>query len=64
MDRDNFMSGITVVAVPIFEPSGRLMHTLVAVGLSSQLHAAATSQLAAAMQREARSVADLLLDRH
>jgi DNA-binding IclR family transcriptional regulator len=63
MDRDNFMSGITVAAVPIFEPSGRLMHTLVAVGLSSQLQATATSQLATAMQREARSIADLLLDR-
>jgi hypothetical protein len=39
------------------------MHTLVAVGLSSQLQATATSQLATAMQREARSIADLLLDR-
>jgi DNA-binding IclR family transcriptional regulator len=63
-DRDNFMSGITVVAVPIFEPSGRLMHTLVSVGLSSQLHATAMAQLAAAMRREAESISDLLLDRH
>ena len=63
VDRDNFMSGITVVAVPIFAPSGRLTHTLVAVGLSSQLHASATAELAAAMRREAQAIADLLLDR-
>jgi DNA-binding IclR family transcriptional regulator len=63
MDRDNFMSGITVVAVPILAPSGPLMHPQVAVGRSSPLQATATSQLAAAMQREARSIADLLLDR-
>ena len=62
-DRDNFMSGITVVAVPIFAPSGRLTHTLVAAGLSSQLNAAATKQLALAMQREAAVISDLLLDR-
>ena len=63
VDRDNFMSGITVVAVPIFAPSGRLTHTLVAVGLSSQLHASATAELAAAMRLEAQAIADLLLDR-
>ncbi|MDP3204879.1 MAG: IclR family transcriptional regulator [Hydrogenophaga sp.] len=63
-DRDNFMSGITVVAVPIFEPSGRLIHTLVSVGLSSQLHATAMTQLATAMRREAESISELLLDRH
>jgi hypothetical protein len=36
---------------------------LVAAGLSSQLNAAATKQLALAMQREAAVVSDLLLDR-
>jgi DNA-binding IclR family transcriptional regulator len=63
VDRDNFMTGVTVIAVPIFSPSGRLTHTLAAVGLSSQLNAASTAELAALMQREAASIASMLLDR-
>ena len=62
VDRDNFLSGITVVAVPIFAANGRLTHTLVAAGLSSQLNAAATSELAAAMQREAHAISGMLLE--
>lgn len=63
VDRDNFMTGITVVAVPLFARSGRLSHTLVAVGLSHQLNAAATAELAATMREEAQAVAQRLADR-
>ena len=63
IDRDNFMAGITVVAVPIFASTGRLTHTLAAVGLSSHLTAATTVDLVTVMQREAAAIAGLLLDR-
>ena len=63
IDRDNFMSGITVVAVPIFAPTGRLTHTLAAVGLSSHLTTATTAELVTVMQREAATISGMLLDR-
>ena len=63
IDRDNFMSGITVVAVPIFSRTGRLIYTLAAVGLSSQLTAATTTDLVTVMQREAAAISDMLLER-
>ncbi|MFN3438706.1 MAG: IclR family transcriptional regulator [Acidovorax sp.] len=63
VDRDNFIGGLTVVAVPIFDASRRLTHTLVAAGLSSQLNPATTVKVAQAMQYEAKAVADLMLAR-
>ncbi|HSW16856.1 MAG TPA: IclR family transcriptional regulator [Ramlibacter sp.] len=61
LDRDNFIAGITVVAVPIFGTGGRLTHTLVATGLSDQLSGAAATRLALAMQEEAKALSDQLL---
>ena len=63
VDRDSFMAGVTVVAVPIFGPRGDLTHTLVGAGLSSHLTAPITAELAAAMLQEAQDLADLLLVR-
>lgn len=60
LDRDNFMAGITVVAVPIFSSGGRLVYTLVAVGLTSQLGPALLERMAHAMQREATELSALL----
>lgn len=60
VDRNNFMSGLTVVAVPVFETNGKLTHTLVAAGLSSQMTAAEVSDLADTMQSEAESTSDQL----
>ncbi len=61
VDRDNFMSGLTVVGVPLFDAHGTLTHTLVAAGLSSQLGASVAAELAAAMRQEAQAISDLLL---
>lgn len=63
LDRDNFMAGITVVAVPVFSNQGHLIHTLVAVGLTSQLGAAVVQQMAQAMQRDAEELSALLVGR-
>ncbi len=60
IDRDNFMGGLTVVAVPILGAGGRLTHTLVAAGMSSQLNTAVASQLAAQMKDDAQALADLI----
>lgn len=60
VDRDHFVSGLTVVAVPVFNGERRLTHTLVVAGLSSQLPAALTTEIALTMKQEALAVADLL----
>lgn len=60
VDRDNFVSGLTVVAVPIFSDRGQLTHTLVVAGLSSHLSEAVTRQIASAMRKEARDIEDML----
>ena len=62
VDRDHFMAGLTVVAVPVFASSGRLAYTVVVVGLSSQLTSVATDLLAQEMMREAKEVSGLLVE--
>ncbi len=62
VDRDNFMAGLTVVAVPVFTAGGRFAYTVVVVGLSSQLTTVATDLLAQEMMREAREIAGLLVE--
>ncbi len=63
VDRDYFMAGITVVAVPIFSATGRLTYTLAGVGRSSQFTAATIAELVSALQREAKGISGMLLDR-
>ncbi|MPM40837.1 hypothetical protein SDC9_87485 [bioreactor metagenome] len=60
VDRDNFMAGVTVVAVPVMSQSGRMTHTLAAVGLSSHLELSAVNALAAKMLQEARQLSGAL----
>jgi len=60
VDRDNFVNGLTAVAVPVFASNGSLTHTLVAMDLSSRMSAAVVSDLAATMQHEARMISDQL----
>lgn len=62
VDKDNFMNGITVVAVPVLSSSGVLTHTLVAVGLSAHLSDTAATEIARVMQKEAAEIRELLLD--
>lgn len=62
VDRDNFMAGLTVVAVPVFATGSRLAYTVVVVGLSSQLTSVATDLLAQEMMREAGEISGLLVE--
>ncbi len=59
-DRDNFVSGLTVIAVPIFNDRGQLTYTLVVAGLSSHLPATLTQTIAAAMRKEAQDIENTL----
>ena len=61
IDRDNFLRGITVLAVPVLAPSGRLSHTLVAAGLSSQFDQDFTTDLAQSMRQEASALSRMTL---
>ena len=56
VDKDCFMSGVTVLAVPVFGSAGRMTHTLVAAGLSSQIGAVATQRIVADMQNAAHEM--------
>lgn len=60
LDRDNFVNGLTAVAVPVRASDGSLTHTLVAMGLSNQMSDAVVPDLAATMQREAAAISDQL----
>ena len=63
IDRGYYMSGVTVIAVPLLDASGRVAHTLVATGLSDKLAGAAGTALALAMKKEADALSTLLPSR-
>ncbi len=54
IDRGGYIDGVTLVAVPIFDQSRRLTHTIVCAGVSKQLQGARASALVHDMQSEAR----------
>lgn len=54
IDRGGYIDGVTLVAVPIFDQSQRLTHTIVCAGVSRQLHGARATALVHDMQSEAR----------
>jgi DNA-binding IclR family transcriptional regulator len=62
VDRDRYMSGITVVAVPVLT-GGRMTHTLVCAGLSERLDLRQITSLAEDMSREARRLSLSLVPR-
>lgn len=61
VDRGGYIDGVTLVAVPIFDPSRRLTHTIVCTGVSKQLHGARTNALVRDMQSEARMLETQLM---
>jgi DNA-binding IclR family transcriptional regulator len=63
LDRGNYISGVTVLSVPVFDARGDVTHTLVAAGVAEQLDAATCTDLAAAMRAEAEELSRLLLSK-
>jgi DNA-binding IclR family transcriptional regulator len=56
IDRDNYISGVTIVAVPVLNGRGTISHTLASVGLSSQLDRAKSLALAKDMRVAAEEI--------
>lgn len=63
LDRGNYISGVAVVAVPVFDRRGRLSHALVAAGVGDQIAGAKAQGLAKDLQEEAQRLSDLLAAR-
>lgn len=63
VDRDRYINGITVVAVPLLNPSLEITHTIVAAGLSEQLDATRVAALAGAMRKEVEGLSILMLSK-
>lgn len=60
IDRGNYINGVSVVAVPVFDSQGRMTHSLVAAGVADQLNAAKGQALAKDLQVEAQALTELL----
>ena len=63
IDRGNYMSGMTVIAVPIFDSSRRMTHAVVALGLSDQLSNARAQVLAADLRKAAEDLSQATIER-
>ena len=63
IDRGNYIDGVTVVAVPVFNAHGRLSYALVIAALSNQLTSAKAQGLAKTLQNEAQTLSALLAAR-
>ena len=61
VDRGNYISGVTIIAVPLLDPNNRLQHAIVAAGMTSQLDSPRCIALAKQMQIEARTLTDSFL---
>lgn len=58
LDRDHFVRGLTVVALPVFNARRQLTHTVVAVGMSSLLDAPALQRLVQDMRSEVEALGE------
>jgi len=63
LDRGNYISGITLVAVPVLDDAQNVTHTLVVAGVAEQLDSRRCVEMAGAMRDEARELSSLLLAR-
>ncbi len=63
IDRGNYISGITVIAAPVFDARQRLSHSLVAAGVTDQLGGSKSLALAKDLQAEAQVLSQLLAAR-
>ena len=61
IDRGNYISGVTIVAVPVLNGRGTISHTLAAVGLGNQLDRTTSLKLAHDMKGVAEELTAQLL---
>jgi DNA-binding IclR family transcriptional regulator len=60
IDAGNYISGVTVVAAPIWKTRGKLSHALVAIGIGSALKRAGLPELQSALVSAARTLTNQL----
>ncbi|MGJ7497412.1 IclR family transcriptional regulator [Variovorax sp. RT4R15] len=60
IDRNTYISGIMVIAVPVFDGGGRMTHSLVAAGVADRFTTTQSSALAKEMQAEASNLSEHL----
>lgn len=63
LDRGNYIGGVSLIAVPVFDGQGRLTHSLVAAGLTDQLSGTKSQALAKELQAEAQAISRLMTTR-
>lgn len=61
VDRGRYISGVTILAVPLFDRAERMTHSIVAIGISERIEAAGVPQLGARMLKLRDEVAALLV---
>nr|WP_325250255.1 IclR family transcriptional regulator [Amylibacter sp.] len=62
VDQGSYISGVTVVAVPVFGPSGKMTRSIVAIGISERLKDKQIPKLAKAMQAIRSNIQDIQID--
>lgn len=60
VDRGNYVGGLLILAVPVFDAVGRMTHALVAAGFAEQLGAPRVQALAKELQAEAQQLTGLI----
>lgn len=63
VDRDNYITGVTIVAVPLLDGTGRITHALVGAGLSDQADEARIAAFVQETQQEARVLSSQIMRR-
>lgn len=62
VDQGSYISGVTVVAVPVFGASGKMTRSIVAIGISERLKDKQIPKLAKAMQAIREDIEDMQID--
>ncbi len=60
MDRNTYIAGVTIAAVPVLTPTGKISHTIVCASLMDALNKKQLTTLVGEMQVQARLIADQL----
>ena len=63
IDRGNYINGVVVLSVPVFNLRRELTHALIVTGVAEQIDSARAAAIAADMQAEAERLSALLLSR-
>ncbi len=60
VDRDTYIRGVTLVAVPLLGPDGKITHTLVVAGLSDHLTATLVRHVVTELREEAHKLSQIV----